>query len=189
MLGIVATDNDPAVAAAYARALSAIGSQRVAVTLDGMHAAFDAGLALIGTETYAAVGAYAQSPFIGADIRDRLAAAKAIPSAAVAGAERVRASFTAEVDAALARVDVLVMPTMPVPTLTLEQGRDPRAAIRVSAFVRPFNLSGHPALTIPLPAAAGFSTGLQIVGRRGGDADMLAIARTIEHAIAATVLA
>jgi amidase len=86
-------------------------------------------------------------------------------------------------------VDVLVLPTMPVPTLTLEQGSDAKAAIPMTAFVRPFNLSGHPALTIPLPAANGFSAGLQLVGRRGADAELLAVARVIERAVAARVTA
>jgi amidase len=150
-----------------------------------MTAAFDAGIAVIASETCAAVGTYAESPVIGADIRDRLAAAKSVAPEALANAERVRAAFTAEVDALLERVDVLVLPTMPVPTLTLEQGRDGKAAIRVTAFVRPFNLSGHPALTIPLPAANGFSAGFQLIGRTGGDAELMATARIIERALAA----
>jgi amidase len=189
VIGIVEVDSEPAVAAAFARGLAALTLRRIPVALPGMAAAFDAGLAVIAAETYAAVGAYAESPLIGADIRDRLAAAKSVAPAALAGAERVRTAFRAEVDALLERVDVLVLPTMPVPTLTLEQGRDGKAAIRVTAFVRPFNLSGHPALTIPLPAAGGFSAGFQIVSRTGDDARLLAIARVIERSLAAAVLA
>ncbi len=76
-----------------------------------------------------------------------------------------------------------MLPTLPIPTLTLEAGRDARAALRLTAFVRPFNLSGHPALSLPLPARAGYSVGLQLVGRRGGDAELCALARTIERAL------
>ena len=185
VLGVLTLDCEPPVADAFVSALAAIAMQQVPVTLDGMQAAFVAGLSLIGTETYAAVAPYAESPLIGDDIRSRLAAAKTIPPEAIVNAERIRREFTAEVDALFADgLDALVLPTMPVPTLTLEQGRDSSAAIRVTAFVRPFNLSGHPALTIPLPAAGGFSAGLQIVGRMGGDAEILAVAREIERMIA-----
>jgi amidase len=185
VIGIVAVDSEPDVAEAFARGLAALTLRRIDVSLPGMTAAFDAGIAVIASETFAAVGTYAESPVIGADIRDRLAAAKSVAPEALANAERVRAAFTAEVDALLERVDVLVLPTMPVPTLTLEQGRDGKAAIRVTAFVRPFNLSGHPALTIPLPAANGFSAGFQLIGRTGGDAELMATARIIERALAA----
>jgi amidase len=148
-----------------------------------MQAAFDAGLAIIAAETFAAVGRYVDAPELGVDVRERLHGAQRVTKEQLAAAELVRASFTAEVDAALEGVDALVLPTMPVPTLTLVEGRDGRAAIRVTAFVRPFNLSGHPAISIPLPPRAGYSVGLQLVGRRGGDAELCAVARAVEAAM------
>jgi amidase len=184
-LGVVATESETGVSDAVERALRDVDARRIAVTLSGMDAAFAAGLAIIAAETYAAVGHYATSPAVGSDVRDRLLAARTIARDDLAAAERTRAQFAAEVDAALETVDALVLPTMPVPTLTLAAGRDGRAAIRVTAFVRPFNLSGHPAVSLPLPARDGYSVGLQLVGRRGADAALCAIARAVESAIAA----
>jgi amidase len=183
LLGVVALEAERDVQDAFDRALAAGGVRSEPRRLAGMQAAFDAGLVIIGAETWAALGAYAASPEIGADVRERLSAAQHITRDDVARAERVRATFAAEVDAALAGVDALVLPTMPVATLTLDAGRDARAAIRVTAFVRPFNLSGHPALSLPLPAAGGYSAGLQLVGRRGADAELCAVARRIERAL------
>jgi amidase len=49
----------------------------------------------------------------------------------------------------------------------------------MTALVRPFNLSGHPAITIPLLAPDGLPVGLQLIGRMGGDASLCALARRI----------
>jgi Asp-tRNA(Asn)/Glu-tRNA(Gln) amidotransferase A subunit family amidase len=45
----------------------------------------------------------------------------------------------------------------------------------------PFNLTGHPALTVPLP---GVLAGLQVVGRRFCEADLLRLGAAIEGCIA-----
>jgi Asp-tRNA(Asn)/Glu-tRNA(Gln) amidotransferase A subunit family amidase len=44
---------------------------------------------------------------------------------------------------------------------------------------QPFNLTGHPAITLPAPSD-GLPLGLQLVGRRGGTAGLLAIAAACE---------
>jgi amidase len=49
----------------------------------------------------------------------------------------------------------------------------------LSRFVRPFNLSGHPAITLPLRTADGLPAGVQLVGRRGGDAALIAVAEAV----------
>jgi hypothetical protein len=42
------------------------------------------------------------------------------------------------------------------------------------AYTAPFNLTGYPAATIPMPRPPGLMpAGLQIVGRRGGDAEVM----------------
>lgn len=178
-LGVVTVDADAAVLATIEDRLAESGARLKPVALPGMKAAFDAGLTIIGAENWAALGHLAQSDAMGADVRTRLLAAAAITAEDVAKAERVRAAFIAEVDEAMAGFDALVLPTMPDFPLTLEEAADARAAIRVTAFVRPFNLSGHPALSIPLEASNGLPVGLQLVGRRGEDARLCAVARAL----------
>jgi Asp-tRNA(Asn)/Glu-tRNA(Gln) amidotransferase A subunit family amidase len=46
-----------------------------------------------------------------------------------------------------------------------------------------FNLTGHPAISIPIPVD-GLPVGLQIVGRRGRTMDLLAVAAACERALA-----
>jgi Asp-tRNA(Asn)/Glu-tRNA(Gln) amidotransferase A subunit family amidase len=48
---------------------------------------------------------------------------------------------------------------------------------------QPFNMSGHPAISLPLPGA-GLPVGLQLVGRRGETPALLAIAAACEKMIA-----
>jgi amidase len=151
-----------------------------AIELPCFEAAFAAGITLIGAENWAAYGHLADSPALGSDVRTRLLAARDITPAAVADAEACRRRFRAEVDAALERVDVLALPTLPDFPLALAAATDPRAALRTTALVRQFNVSGHPALTIPLLSAP-LPVGLQLVGRRGEDAALCALARRIDR--------
>ena len=52
-----------------------------------------------------------------------------------------------------------------------------------TSYVYPFNLTGHPALTVPSGFAAdGLPTGVQLVGRWGADLDMLRLGAVLERA-------
>jgi aspartyl-tRNA(Asn)/glutamyl-tRNA(Gln) amidotransferase subunit A len=52
-------------------------------------------------------------------------------------------------------------------------------------FTGPFNLTGHPAVSIPVPVpAAGLPVGLQLAGRRGADMALLCAAAGIERILA-----
>jgi aspartyl-tRNA(Asn)/glutamyl-tRNA(Gln) amidotransferase subunit A len=52
-----------------------------------------------------------------------------------------------------------------------------------SSYVYPFNLTGHPALTIPSGFAAdGLPTAVQLVGPWGGDLDLLRLGTMLETA-------
>lgn len=181
-LGVLAVDAEPAIAAAVHRALTAAGVTVEPVRLTSFDAAFTAGLTIIAFENWAAYGHLTQSPLLGDDVRARLLAARDVSREAYAAAEVCRATFRAEVDAALTRVDALALPTLPGYPLTLAQAVDAKASLRTTAFVRPFNLSGHPALTLPLtpPATSPLPTSLQLVGRHGADAALCAVARRIE---------
>jgi amidase len=151
--------------------------------------AFDAALAIIGAETWAAFGSLTNRGTMGLDVRARLLAAREISREQVDAAEQVRLRFKAEVDLLLDDVDALALPTMPDFPLTLTAAADARAAISTTALVRPFNLSGHPAVTIPLLAPGGLPVGLQLIGRMGEDAALCALARHVSSAGRAVVRA
>ena len=90
----------------------------------------------------------------------------------------MRGSFRAEIDEALTHVDALVLPTLPDLPLSLAAAADAAAALHSSSFVRPFNLSGHPALTLPI-AVQGLPAGLQLVGRAHEDEALCALAAVV----------
>ncbi len=86
------------------------------------------------------------------------------------------------------RFDALITPMMPIPALKAGQDLDDPATEKTwldwSPFSYPFNITGHPAASIPCGfTAAGLPVGLQIVGRLHDEAGVLRIARGFERAM------
>jgi amidase len=83
-------------------------------------------------------------------------------------------------------VDVLAMPT----TTHYAHKIEPKATLSERAIrgwgmlgnTAAFNVSGHPALSMPAASVKGIPIGIMIVGRRFGDAQLLALARVYEKA-------
>jgi len=167
------------IAAAAHRMLTEAGLTVQAAPLPSFDRAFDAGLCILGAENWAAFGHLASNPLLGADVRARLLQARGITKEQVATAETVRGVFSVELDEALDRFGTLALPTLPEPPLLLREAADARRALASSSLVRPFNLSGHPALTLPLALPGGLPAGLQLIGRKGADAALCAVARRV----------
>jgi amidase len=147
---------------------------RVTTPLPGLAAAYEAGMKIIGRETWNACGHLLATGKVGADVAARLAAAAKITDNELAAAETVRAAFTAEVDAALEHAPILALPNLPFAPPRLEDAADTRALLGMTAFVRPFNLSGHPALSLPFSGGSPLS--LQFVARKDNEAFLIAAA-------------
>ena len=183
-VGIVAVDADVPIGKAVAHAVRHAGFASRGIELASIGDAFAAGLAVINAETWHAFGHLVDTGKLGADLLARLRAASNTTRADVEAAEKVRRIFTAAVDRALEEVDVLVLPTLPAFPITLEAARAGTSVITMSSLIRPFNLSGHPALSIPLPVEnAPLKAGLQIVGRKGADEKVCAIDAHFETAL------
>jgi 2-dehydropantoate 2-reductase len=97
-----------------------------------------------------------------------------------------RSELMAAIDASLAGVDILAGPT--VGYQAPEQ--DPPFGIgddyAEGRFTGPYNLTGHPAISLPVPIA-GLPAGLQLAGRRGADIALLRVAAAAEQLIARPV--
>ena len=147
------------------------GWRRSHLQLSEFEAAFTAGLTVINFENWAAFGHLTGKGLIGADVETRLLAASRTTGEELARAEAVRSRFTRQVDAALEDYAVLLLPTLPTLPPTLGEARaGSKAVAGMTPLVRPFNLSGHPALTVPVELdGGGLKVGLQIVGRKGQD--------------------
>jgi aspartyl-tRNA(Asn)/glutamyl-tRNA(Gln) amidotransferase subunit A len=97
-----------------------------------------------------------------------------------------------EVDAALEDQDALVLPTLPIPapvigTDTLRVGGRPHGVRALMLrLTQLFDVTGHPAITIPCGRTReGLPVGLQLVGRLHRTAELLKVARTVEERLGA----
>jgi Asp-tRNA(Asn)/Glu-tRNA(Gln) amidotransferase A subunit family amidase len=94
--------------------------------------------------------------------------------------EAVRVENDRRLDAFFARTPLLLTPATP----NRPHGHEGPGATYSTALTWAFNLSGHPAASVP----AGFTpdgcpAGLQLVAERGADAELLAMARAVENAL------
>jgi len=103
-------------------------------------------------------------------------------------ARELARQLTAAYDAALADLDVLVMPTLPIVATKIP----PAGCVREESIARstemivntaPFDVTGHPATSVPAGLAGGLPAGLMIVGRHFGDATCLRAAQAFETAV------
>jgi amidase len=90
----------------------------------------------------------------------------------------LRLKFSGALAALFKDVDLLLVPTMPVPTPTLdrmsEYGEDPNVLLNILRFTAPFDFSGSPTITLPNGIDAdGMPLSMQLVGRRVSE-DLLA---------------
>jgi amidase len=162
---------EPHLQASLGAAADRAGWRRGNVHLSEFEAAFAAGLTVINFENWAAFGHLTGKGLIGSDVETRLLVASRTTRDELAQAEAVRTAFTQQVDAALEDFAVLLLPTMPSLPPTLSEARSASKAVAgMTPLVRPFNLSGHPALSVPVELdCGGLKVGLQIVGRKGQD--------------------
>jgi amidase len=104
-----------------------------------------------------------------------------------AKAQNLRPWLRNAYDRALAGVDVLLLPT--TPWRAHELAPEPPLADKVLrgwanlSNTYPTDMTGHPALSLPLAAAAGLPVGVMLVGRHFDDAKLLSIAATCERAL------
>ncbi len=178
-IGVIAVEAQPEIQAAVEYALARSGFELHDQELPGMHAAYGAGMAVINVETWNGCGHLLETGKVANDVADRLRAASLTSAEALEGAEAVRRSFIAEVDALLAQTPILALPTMPDYPLLVADATDTRAALGMTSLVRAFNLSGHPALSIPLEGASGLPVGLQLIAAHGADELLCAVAREL----------
>jgi len=90
-----------------------------------------------------------------------------------------RAELTAAIEASLAGADALAGPTV---GYTAPEQDPPFGVGNDNAegrFTGPYNLSGHPAVSLPVPSA-GLPAGIQLAGHRGRDQDLLRVAVAAE---------
>jgi aspartyl-tRNA(Asn)/glutamyl-tRNA(Gln) amidotransferase subunit A len=165
--------------------LEGLGASVQDVALDKVKIAAGASTAIIATEAYAYHEEWIKkrSEEYGADVRERLRVGAFVSGKDYVNGQRARAILRDEVDAVLARLDVLVCPTTPIAAAPVGVNEvdinGEKHGVRPSLirFTRPFNTTGHPAASIPCGFDdEGLPIGLHIIGRPFDEATVLRIA-------------
>lgn len=95
---------------------------------------------------------------------------------------RARAAY----DAALENYDVLVMPTLPyvaseLPAQDVDRVTYVTKALGMIANTAPFDVTGHPALSVPAGLVNGLPVGMMVIGKRFDDATVLRAGHAFEQ--------
>jgi len=96
----------------------------------------------------------------------------------------VRQIITDELDAALQSADVLLTPTTPTTAFRIGAVTDPLEMYKADVFTIPADLAGIPAVSFPAGKdTAGLPIGLQLMGARWSDAELLSSANVLFTAL------
>ncbi|HEX2886549.1 amidase, partial [Vineibacter terrae] len=102
-----------------------------------------------------------------------------------AKAQNLARKLVAAYDTALARYDLLLMPTLPLRATKLPDPAGPRMDIIQRAFemlpnTAPFDVTGHPAITIPCGMSDGLPAGLMLIGKHWNESTIYRAADAYE---------
>jgi Asp-tRNA(Asn)/Glu-tRNA(Gln) amidotransferase A subunit family amidase len=124
------------------------------------------------------------------NVRLRLEMARYVTAEDYVRALDGRRALRREVDACLSGVNALVLPTLPIvappigaATVQVGQRHEPVRNLMLR-LTQLFNLTGHPAITLPCGASAsGLPCGLQLVGVTGQTDNLLHVAAGVEQGL------
>lgn len=122
---------------------------------------------------------------LGPDVAGRFAFSKGVTQAQFEQAGAVRREFTAHLGRLLGHDGVLVLPTMPdiapLRATPMEALEDYRTAAAHTLCLTP--LSGFPQLSLPLSGRDGAPLGISLLGPKGSDRSLIAVAQTLMTAL------
>jgi aspartyl-tRNA(Asn)/glutamyl-tRNA(Gln) amidotransferase subunit A len=193
--GLPLQDLDPTVSAEFGRGVDRLGRGGVSLSEERI-GLFDDMARVNSVATIATVEAYAAHRERIADrgaeydpiIRDRIETGRAVSAQDYARMLCERADLVRAMDARLASLDALVLPTTPIvaPTIAEISTRkgflaSNRLLLRNTSIANFFDLC---AISLPLPRTGDLPTGLMLMARRGTDRRLFQIASVVERALA-----
>lgn len=99
-------------------------------------------------------------------------------------AKAARAQLAAEASAVLAGVDAIATPTAPFPAFKIGEKSDPLSMYLADIFTVTANLTGHPALSVPMGTVvkdgATLPVGLQLTAALGDEPGLLALGKALQ---------
>jgi Asp-tRNA(Asn)/Glu-tRNA(Gln) amidotransferase A subunit family amidase len=202
--------SDDAVTAAVEDAVDTLGGHGVAVesvSLPQFEAATLAGLAIAGAEFAAlaladgqlvgtgtghseqyrqAIRDAVRSPDLGPNVREQILTNGALAEDGLdhyVAAQNLGTAFSAVVDETLGTYDALVAPTTPMTAPEFGEITSDEDFARTIANTVPFNLTGHPALSVPVETDDGVPVGVQFIGDRRDEATLVALGSVLEASV------
>jgi aspartyl-tRNA(Asn)/glutamyl-tRNA(Gln) amidotransferase subunit A len=115
----------------------------------------------------------------GADVRELLEIGRGIGRHDYSMALLALARARVEAAAAMAGIDAILAPVTRTPPPLVGGGYD-RAGL--TALTRPFNATGQPVISLPVPRAGRLPVGVQVVGHLGEEARLVEVALALEEA-------
>ncbi|MCC6031852.1 MAG: amidase [Pyrobaculum sp.] len=116
--------------------------------------------------------------YMGRDVATLLSAGAALPAVAYITAKKVKEEATQFFNTLFKTYDVVVSPTTATEAVPIDEAANIAARPKLLAYTELFNLTGHPAISVPAPVS-GLPVGLQIAAR---DEDvLLAVASAYEE--------
>jgi aspartyl-tRNA(Asn)/glutamyl-tRNA(Gln) amidotransferase subunit A len=182
---------DETVSAAFAAAVGKLGRAGARLSDENI-ALIDDMIAVNAKGGFAPAEAYAihrerlkmRGAGIDPNIRSRIERGASMMAADYIDMARSRGRLVRAMDARLAPLDALLLPTTPIVAPRIADvatpetfGRNNAMLLRNSAMINFFDLC---AISLPMPRASGLATGLMLVGRNGGDRRLFGIAAAIE---------
>ncbi len=172
------------------RALADAGAEVRTITVPELVGCVDVGIAIVRPEALAYHRRWypERADEYGQDVAQALAGARDITPAAHAAAKQTRRQITLALKRALADVDVLAGPTVPILAFpnadafrpVLPGGELPRHAL--TRLTYPFSLSRLPAISVPCALSRHhLPIGLQLAGGPGQEGRLLAVAAAFER--------
>ena len=177
-----ADETEPAVAAAFARALGTLEKAGCRLTwhsVPGLERARRHGLILIEAEAARIhAGLLARHPeSLGADVRSQLEYGAGVPENKLAAAREQREQLTIALERILAGADAIVSPATPQAAFPFGGTVPANQAL----FAAPASLGGFPALSLPMGFDdRGLPLGLQLTGARWGEKRLLELGRVYQ---------
>ncbi|MGH6942727.1 MAG: amidase [Geminicoccaceae bacterium] len=102
--------------------------------------------------------------------------------------QNLRWALHAAYDEALKEHDLMIMPTIPFPATKIPPPDCPREeyvdlALNMQQNTCPFDVSGHPAFTVPCGLVGGLPVGMMLVGRHFDEASLITVADAYARAV------
>jgi aspartyl-tRNA(Asn)/glutamyl-tRNA(Gln) amidotransferase subunit A len=183
---VTSASNEEVLAAfdAAVEVLKGLGAEIVTIESSGFASARNACTLLLLMEgsSYHEVRLKTEPEAIGSGVRNRMREGFFLSSGDYLAAQKARGVYNQQMAAAMANVDAAILPSMTAPPATFES-LDVAAPPAGPSFTMPFNISGLPAISLPMGfTKSGLPLGLQVAGHAFEEAEVFGIASAYEAA-------